>query len=302
MADIVDTTIQGAEGPASSPNGVNQGPANEADDKRYTDPNKALVYKVRSAPLDDGSSVEIRPSIKRKPNETPFFIELVDGNRDPFAIQINGGPTITSLKLTPNPDTIIINSAKMISRYHTMTRWVEEYWGDELDMITMSGSSFSFFAFDTDAPQVGLTVGHRNDTKPYELLRKMVTFFKLNGCIYQDDKTFEGGYGSSSLGDYANNVVSEFLNDPVNEKYKLNHPRRGLIKERLYVQVRFDYMIYLGYFETFDITEDANNPFRMMYNLVFKSEKTIWNPGFKKASNSALVLNTNAALSSSGVA
>jgi hypothetical protein len=35
----------------------------------------------------------------------------------------------------------------------------------------------------------------------------------------------------------------------------------------------------LGYFESFDITEDSSNPYRLIYSTVFKSEKTIWTVG-----------------------
>jgi len=50
----------------------------------------------------------------------------------------------------------------------------------------------------------------------------------------------------------------------------------GLVKERVYIQVSYDYASYRGYIESFDITEAAESPYRFVYTITFKAEKTIY--------------------------
>jgi hypothetical protein len=50
----------------------------------------------------------------------------------------------------------------------------------------------------------------------------------------------------------------------------------GLVKDRVYIQVSYDYASYRGYIESFDITEAAESPYRFVYTITFKAEKTIY--------------------------
>lgn len=217
--------------------------------------------------------VEIRPSFLRKlPEEKSFIIEMIDSDGNNCGIDMYDGAFITSLKLAPNPNNLSINSAKIVTRYNTMTRWVEEHWGDEIDTISFSGYTFSFTALlGNSAP--GLSVANRDATASYRYMRSLITFFKKNGYLFQDNIRY---YPESLLN--ADNIpsgvraVDEFLAS--NPEFRNNHPRAGLIRERLYIRMTFDYLSLLGYFETFDLTEDSANPFRFLYSAVFKSEKT----------------------------
>jgi hypothetical protein len=239
------------------------------------------ILKVADTAPDAIRYVELRPPIRRVPNENPFFVEMLGvngGDLSPCAIEFPNGTVVRALKLSPNPDTLSISSGKIVNKYNTMTRWVEEHWGDDMDTISFSGSTFSFMTLDPGGPAEGLTVINRRDTNSFLMLKELVRFFRVNGCIIQDSKSYSDNLNSGLLTSsgvvQAGNTVESFLLD--NPNFIGHHPRDGMIKERLYVKVTFDFVSFIGYFESFDLIEDAANPYRLTYNAAFKSEKTTY--------------------------
>jgi hypothetical protein len=232
------------------------------------------IKKVTLNSTDESRFVEIRPPIRRLPNETPVYIEMIDANMQPCAIQMSNGITIQALRLAPNPDTMTINSAKIVNRYNTMTRWVEEHWGDEMDTVNLSGSSFSFLSFVPDNVKPGLSVTNRRNTDSYKMIKELVKFYRTNGCIYQDRDTYLSNDENSTNKSAASDSLDRFLSD--NPSFRGNHPRAGMIQERLYIKFSFDYVSFIGYLESFDLIEDSASPYRLTYNIIYKAEKTIF--------------------------
>ena len=223
----------------------------------------------------------------------PFFVEIVDENNKlvaiPFPPEYNVNNTtryILGLKFLVNPNTLSINMAKLINRTQTMVSWVEEHWGEELDTITFAGSTAAFVTgaptlrgitdanrrynqgatsrsdyysylglsdlsvkYQTSAPndsyyenvlgpEPGLTTRYRRSSLSYKQLKQFIEIFAANGCI------FDG---------------------------------QGLVRDRLYIRLSYDYSSYIGYFESIDVTEEASNPYRFIYTVTFKAEKTLFN-------------------------
>lgn len=222
-----------------------------------------LMTKVSHTDPPEGKNIAFN---KRSPGlSIPVFLDMVDTNFNRQGIFLGNELIATTLKLNPNPDTLTINSSKKVNRYTTMTRWVEEHWGDDPDTITFSGSTFSFYGYDTDAGHVGLTSVYRDQTAAYKFLKALQKFFQVNGMIYQSETDYEGADLSAT---------AEFLAN--NPEFRTSHPRRGMIKERLYLRLNFDYAVFIGRFESFDIIEDSENPYRILYNAIFKAEKTMY--------------------------
>jgi hypothetical protein len=234
--------------------------------------NGVTIQKVRLESSDISRFIEIRPPIRRLPNETPMYIEMIDSNYQPCAIQVSDGSIIQALRLAPNPDSMIINSSKIVSKYNTMTRWVETHWGDELDTITFSGSTFSFMAYKSGSSSPGLTVVNRQTTDAYIMLKELIRFYRTNGSLYQDSGTYvpENETSFETANQYSPSVV--FLNKY--PEFKSRHPRESMIRERLYLRITFDFVSFVGYFETFDFIEDSSSPYRFTYSAIFKSERT----------------------------
>jgi hypothetical protein len=233
-------------------------------------------WKICYNPTDRSSVVEIRPPyVRRIPNENSMILDMVDSSRKAVLVEFQDGSRVNALKLAPNPDSLVISSSKIINRYNTMTRWVEEHWGDEIDNINFSGSTYSFCATLNNGNPTGLSVANRNFTESYKYLKALVDIYRTNGYLYQEPNGFSMSSSPSTDAetfDYA--MVNRYLLQ--NPQFRNNHPRHGMIRERLYNRISFDYLTLLGYFESFDITEDSVTPFRFIYSAVFKAEKTIW--------------------------
>jgi len=252
---------------------------NPSSSSLYFDESRAVMRKIPNSMLGITEEREIRPYLRRLPNETPMFLRIVDSNFQPYGIIMSSGWAVTALKLCPNAESIAINSAKIVNRYQTMTRWVEEHWGDEIDVINLSGSTFSFFGYGLNGRFPGLVAESRSFTESYKWLKELSRLFTVDGFVLQDNRVYEGSIGSLRTEGFVSPAVEQFLSDPSNRAFVENHPREGLVKERLYMNFVFDYLSCYGYIDTFDIVDSSTSPYRMTYTLVFKSEKTIYRQG-----------------------
>jgi len=239
--------------------------------KPHTVPECGPIMKIKLPYGKYNNEREIRPEYtKRNKGEKKFILDMVDSTGQSYLMSMGDCSIVSAISLTPTPDSLVINSSKIINRYHTMTRWIEEHWGDEIDTITFSGGTFGLFEYydDREYQGEGLSVVNRRKTKPYEMLKEIVKLYRTNGMLYHDAKS----YDDSSL-------TQEFIRDRSNSYFLNNHPRRGLPKERLYIKLHYDYITCLGYIDSFDLTEDSSSPFRLRYSMTYRSEKTIYNQG-----------------------
>jgi hypothetical protein len=136
-------------------------------------------------------------------------------------------------------------------------------------MITISGSSFSLMVFQPEGSPPGLSVANRNSTAAYSYMRELIRFYRTNGCLFYGNE-YEQGNPDEEIP--SESAVYRFLTD--NPSFYQNHPMRGMIKERVLIRITLDYTSFLGYFENFDLIEDSSSPYRFIYNITFKSERT----------------------------
>ncbi len=242
--------------------------------------------------------MSIQEYISRVPNthpnaKIPFIISMIDSNgilKDmPFPPQegLLSTDRIMGVELMINPRSISNNQAKIINRSQTMTSFVEEHWGDEIDTITFQGQSAAFvvggddlysikngpgnsptmeflrtggltdpkvlarsllfsFSGSTQDPmsgmgindnEIGLTVTNRRQSVSYRQFKRMVDLIRANGCFFD---TF------------------------------------GMLSKRYYIMLSYGSTAYKGYFESLDITEDANNPYTFAFTSTFKIEETLF--------------------------
>jgi hypothetical protein len=127
----------------------------------------------------------------------------------------------------------------------------------------------------------------RRETKAYQFMAELLRFYRMNGCLYYDNKDWSQEHTSNIPNDNIRNQVNllgssstqKFLEDPDNARFRLNHPLSGLVKERLYIRIIYDFTELLGHFESFDINEEAASPYRFTYSASFKVEKTKFRVG-----------------------
>lgn len=144
------------------------------------------------------------------------------------------GVVLPPLYMQYNPQTWNQSFKKITTRYQTFGAFVEEYWGEDIDTISASATTGGF-VLDDHQSIGGYTTYHRRATAPFQKFQDLLDVYSNNGNTY----------------------------DP-----------KGRIIKKGSIVVFFDPGTYLGYFESFNWTEDANNPYRFVFDFTFKVIKS----------------------------
>jgi hypothetical protein len=116
-----------------------------------------------------------------------------------------------------------------------------ERWGDDLEQINASGKIGGFYTAET-----GLTRFERWQTASYLNFLNLLQIYKNNGCLF----------GTT----YNEDVVPS---------------SRNRILDVGYIIITYADDIFIGNFESFDISENADNPFSLEYNFVFNCSAVV---------------------------
>lgn len=135
-----------------------------------------------------------------------------------------------------NPQSMTINYAKIIERTQTKGGYVEQHWGEGARTIDFNMSTGGFMRLYsglsniTGGPGAFDAGGTRRETIAYDKFLDMLALFHNNGSIY----------------DTTGKIVFQ-----------------GIIK------ITFDGGIYLGWFSSFNVNEDASKPFQFALTANF---------------------------------
>lgn len=215
--------------------------------------------------------------------KVPFIIAIIDSNgilqTIPFPPQEGLAPEdrIYGIELMINPQSLTSNYSKIINRTPTMTSFIEEHWGEELDTISFQGYTAAFVTGGNDiyslslnesSPtkkfltnpgpraelfntlgisggvgmgvqdnEIGLTVSKRKNSVSYSQFKRLIEIIRINGCLFDT---------------------------------------LGRVSKRYYIMLSYGNTAYKGFFESIDITETAISPYRMQFTVTFKSEETLY--------------------------
>lgn len=115
---------------------------------------------------------------------------------------------------------------------------IVEFWGDQQDKISGSGKVAGFFALDaTNATGPGLTRMARNLSEGWANFQSLYLLYRNNGALY--------------------------LPDFVSREDRLNLAMVGS------VYIYYDNTIYIGSFDSFNVTENETSPFTVEYSFEF---------------------------------
>lgn len=142
--------------------------------------------------------------------------------------------SLPPLYMQYNPQTCSLNYKKITTRYQTFAAHVEEYWGDELDTLSANATTGGFVLDDITSIG-GYNTYHRKSTAPYHKFQDLVDIYNNNGNTYDN---------------------------------------QGRIIKKGSILLFFDPGTYLGYFENFNYTEDAEKPYVFNFDFVFKVTKS----------------------------
>ena len=170
------------------------------------------------------------------------------------ALALDRMRTTPPLRLLVNPTSIKISSEKVISDGNfTREGPVIEHWGEQQDKLSLSGKLAAFFAIDTlpsdDANNLGggpgLTRVARQYSASYQNFMSLYLLYRNNGGLYVN-----------TLADtMKNNLLS----------------RLSLLGS---IYIYYDNTLYIGSFDSFNITEADTTPYSLEYNIEFTVRAT----------------------------
>jgi hypothetical protein len=181
--------------------------------------------------------------------------------------------TIYGLELMINPASLSTNLSKIINRSQTMTSFVEDHWGEEIDTITLQGMTAAFVTGSTDVYSMRLNSNTNSPTKKY--------LESTNGTV-QGVRGYGSGIHDDEIGlttSQRRKSVSYRHFKRLLDLFRVNgcfFDTFGLISKRYSIMISYGREAYSGYFESLDVTEIAENPFRFQYTITFKSQQTIY--------------------------
>ncbi len=213
-------------------------------------------------------------------------------HRESFVSPVWNNMTVSGVKMGCNPHSWEERAENNVKVYKTLARQVEEHYVEDLDTITFSGSTLSFFLRDTERPnaveynytQSGFLIEGpgRRSTSSYAEMRSLVTLIRSNGVSYFTSDHGWGEdlkspyFGKSKKGDKESyNRWYRFFSGSTNGDSLLpmkSHPRAGMVAVRYPVRIEYGSKIAYGFFTDFNLTEDASIPYRFEYSATFKVE------------------------------
>jgi hypothetical protein len=148
------------------------------------------------------------------------------------------------LRFLVNPNKFSVKSQKIASDGNwTRNGPIIEFWGDDQDKISGSGQVAAFYAIDAKAPNVlgggpGITRTARNASMAYQNFQSLWLIYKNNGGVYLP----------SDLSQQDRDITLSTVGS---------------------VYIYYDNILYLGSFDSFNVTEEATKPFTLTYDFEF---------------------------------
>lgn len=196
------------------------------------------------------------------------------------------------LVMRPNPQTFQKTSNKIVNEVLTNSGYVDVHWGNQRDIITVSGVT---------ASKIGVPQHYKNDEFLTANTASLMNSFTSNSGtakhgpkqwadidrfimkleqIYKTDKERTGSFAdlvtniptlASIRGTQISNLFKKKENRKDTEKSDLLQAIREGYASRAQSFIIYDYCIYWGYFTNFSYTESATDkPRQYSYNFTFK--------------------------------
>ena len=113
-----------------------------------------------------------------KPRDTATFVLGVIDLLDPITDRFVFIPPIT---MNVNPSEVNFQYTKLINRYETRAAFIEEHWGDQLDIVTINASTGTFLG------KSGLNVENRHETFSMINFQEIFSLYRNNASVYNQD-------------------------------------------------------------------------------------------------------------------
>lgn len=209
---------------------------------------------------------------------SPFYIEMVNTSGVGVSIPRDDGTEILGVRLMVNPTTLSVNMSKIVNRTQTMTAWIEDHWGEEMDTVTLQGSTAGFVIGADSLRSAGKIHQGLTEQTSVAGANARAEFYQDLGLVNSSDSlgvNVEPGLTTA----YRRYSVSYREWKKLIEIFSYNgciFDQQGFVKDRHFIRLTYDYAAFIGYFESVDTTEDAASPYRFTYNITFRAERTLY--------------------------
>lgn len=156
------------------------------------------------------------------------------------------------LRLLVNPSSFKVSSEKIVADGNwTRNGPVIEHWGDQQDKVETSGKVAAFLAIDANSPDLnfeggpGLTRVARQYSASYQNFLSLYLLYRSNGYL------FTAGLDNADRDGFFN--------------------RLSLVGS---IYIYYDSTLYIGSFDSFNITETDTAPYSLEYNFAFTARAT----------------------------
>lgn len=167
-----------------------------------------------------------------------------------------------ALYLDINPRSLSITKAKAINtNNYTRAGYVPQYWGEELDVISVQGTTAAFIS-----DQHGLTRQEANNTSAYRNFMNLLLLYKNNGATFQKNTT-RASEASQTLA----NIKSSYKKREAQQRIdsQITSTQRRVIDKRCLIELKYSDLLCYGNFESFTYSETAEKPFNFDYSFEF---------------------------------
>lgn len=187
----------------------------------------------------------------------PFTMWIDYNNED-----IDNPPAVT---LLINPSSMSTSCTKKINTTFTRGGYVVEQWGENLDVISFSGTIGAYYVLTNDSSGTGLNRYNRNNSYSFRNLMELFLIYRSNGALFLKQESNEKNQ----------NVESKKLMSNATNRLAINQTPNPIktVKTRISsvgdVYIQYDKTLYFGSFDAFSIEEDAARPFNLNYTFTF---------------------------------
>ena len=169
----------------------------------------------------------------------------------------------TQVFLDVNPKSFSINMSKALEQgAYTRAGFIPQFWGDELDTISVQGSSSAF-----THTEKGLTRQEANSTTGYKNFMALLALYKSNGAKFHKYGT--RGKSAGSEAKKLSQIKNDFKQDSRNINSTISSSRRKVIDSRYLVELRYSDLQVYGTFDSFTYSDSVDSPFKFDYSFEF---------------------------------
>jgi len=176
-------------------------------------------------------------------------------------------PTLT---LLINPNNMSLSFTKRVNPRFARDGFIVEEWGEEQDVIQCSGKIGGYYiarGAGIPGPESmnGLNRYSRSKSLSFKNIYKLLYIFRNNGCIFQN----------SEKGEEDNRLIQSRGYPKIDKRIpKILENVKNRIDRVGDVYLEYDLTTYLGSFDNFSMTEDANSPYTLEYSFQFTVQRT----------------------------